>query len=217
MQFQYSLEGNWLNNIEQEKDLGVTINQSLKPTAHCNEMYKKASSRLKLISRNIEYKSAEVIRKLYCAQVRPFLEYCVQFSHPYLIHDIDQLEKVQKRATKLIPSLKHLNYKDRLEELNMFSLKKRRLRGDMIEVYKIINNIDKVESSKFFILIDTNVTRGHVYKLKKTRFNSTLYQHSFSNRVVGFWNSLSTDVVTAGSLHNFKSKLDTFMASKGIW
>ena len=80
------------------------------------------------------YKSAEVISKLY----RSHLEYCIQFWTPINVKDADMLERVQKRATKIIPSLRNLSYKERLKRLDMFSLRRRRLKDDMIEAFKMI-------------------------------------------------------------------------------
>ena len=84
------------------------------------------------------YKSKTVARQLYNTYVRPHIEYCVQAWRPNLRHGINMLESLERRATKLIPSLKNMLYEDRLEELNMFSVEYRFLRGDMIETYKIL-------------------------------------------------------------------------------
>ena len=78
---------------------------------------------------------------LYKALVRPHVEYANSVWSPYRKSDILAIEKIQKRATKLVISLKKLSYKDRLMQLNLHTLKYRRLRGDMIEVYKIIRHI----------------------------------------------------------------------------
>ena len=94
------------------------------------------------INRNVSYKSGEVITKLYCAYVRPHLEYCVQAWSPTYEKDCWLLERVQKRATKMVRGISTLEYEDRLRTLNLFSLKYRRLRGDLIETYKFVNGQD---------------------------------------------------------------------------
>ena len=88
-----------------------------------------------LFRRNITYKEKSLIVPLYKAIVRPHLEYCIQAWSPYLRKDIDMLEKIQRRATKLIPELRDLRYEERLKECGLTTLETRRLRGDQIEVY----------------------------------------------------------------------------------
>ena len=99
----------------------------------CGEAIKKASTMLGYIVKNVEFKSREVMLKLYNALVRPHLEYCVQFWSPRQKKDIGALERVQRRATRIIPGLKVMSYADRLKELNLFSLEQRRLRGDYLK------------------------------------------------------------------------------------
>ena len=147
------------------------------------------------------------------------LRYILYSQLTLTIQDIDRLEQIQRRATKMIPALKHLSYKDRLAALGtgMFSLKRRRLRGDMIEVFKIINGLDRLDFDKFFIKDSRNITRGHSLKLCKKSVRTQLRQHSFSNRIVNFWNLLTEEVVSSDSLDIFKTRLDKFMTAKGIW
>ena len=76
---------------------------------------------------------------LYKTDVRPHLEYGQQALHPYLAKDTECLEKVQRRATKLVQCLEHLPYEQRLKELGLYSLYDRRVRADMLTVYKIIH------------------------------------------------------------------------------
>ena len=103
---------------------------------------------LGIINKGVSYKSAEVISKLY-------LEYCIQFWLSINEKDGDMLEGVQRRATKMIPSLRKISYEERLKRLGMFSLRRRRLRGDIIEVFKMIQGNDKVNLGKLFC-IDEN-------------------------------------------------------------
>ena len=112
-------------------------------------MVKKAFGMLGFIGQNIEYRSWDVLLKLYKTLIRPLLEYCVQFWSPYYRKDIIKLERVQKRFTRMLQGLDGLSYKERLDRLGLFSLERRRLRGDLIEVYKIMRGIDQLDSQYF--------------------------------------------------------------------
>ena len=104
-----------------------------------------------IINRGVSYKSAEIISKPYRSYVRTHLEYCIQFWSTVNEKVADMLEGLQRRATKMIPRIKNLSYEERLKKLGMFSLRRRRLRGDMIEVFKMIRGIDEVNLGKLFI------------------------------------------------------------------
>ena len=137
----YSMDKKILENINEEKDLGVLIHKSLKPEKQCQAAVGRANRVLGMLKRNITSRKMEIILPLYRTLVRPHLEYCVQFWNPYLIKDIKMLESVQRRATRLISGLRGLTYEERLRKCNLFSLNRRRIRGDMIQVFKIIKRI----------------------------------------------------------------------------
>ena len=120
------------------------------------------------------------------------------------------IENVQRRATRLVKSIKHLPYEDRLKTLGLPSLEYRRERSDMIQVYKILHGIDRVDKDKFFTLNRLAATRGHSLKLYKKRSRLMVRANCFSNRVVDTWNSLTEDMVNAPSLNAFKSRLNRF-------
>ena len=150
-------------------------------------------------------------------QVRPHLEYCVQAWSPYQVNDIKSLEKIQRRATKLVPSLRNKPYHDRLEELNLYPLEVRRLRGDMIEVFKILHGLEDINPDNLFIMSHNTDTRGHQFKIFKKRMNKGLNirKNFFSQRVVNAWNALPQEVVNAKSTNQFKSKIDQFWKENG--
>ena len=145
----YSMNGTEIPKVSKEKDLGVTISSDLKPTNHCSDVVKTANKLTGFIGRTFEFKSEKVILTLFNALVRPHLEYCVQFWSPYYRKDIEKLERVQRRATKLIPRLRNKPYEERLKELNLFSLEKRRLRGDLIELFKMFHGFNNVILSDY--------------------------------------------------------------------
>ena len=148
--------------------------------------------------------------------VRPHLEYCAQTWSPYLLRDIDILEKVQRRATKCLHGLAHLPYESRLEKLDLYSLYCRRQRGDMIETYKILNRYYDIEPSTFFTLNTSSSTRGHLLKLFKKQSRLLVRQNLFSSRIVNFgtpW--LPEFVVSAPTVTTFKQRLDNFWKQSG--
>ena len=109
--------------------------------------------------------------------VCPQLGYRVQFWSPYYRKDIDKLERVQQRITKMVPRLQNISYEERLEELNLFSLSKRRLRGDLIEVFKIFKGFDNINVDDYFTVDRSNVTRNNRCKIVGKRFKTNEAKH----------------------------------------
>src|SRR3989442_548100 len=138
---------------------------------------------------------------LYKSLVRPHLDYCIQAWRPYLIKDVDSIEKVQRRATKMIEGLKNLSYEERLREVKLTTLETRKIRADMVEVYKIVKGLEGLKIDEFFDLIKASCTRGHQYKMYKKGFKLNYGKFSFGNRVVNEWNTLTEFVVSATSIN----------------
>lgn len=212
-QANYILNGSNLTKVNQEKDLGITISSDLKPEKHISEVVKTANKLTGFIGRAFDYKSEKVILTLFNSLVRPHLEYCVQFWSPYYRKDIDKLERVQRRVTKMIPRLKNKPYEERLRELNLFSLSSRRMRGDLIEVFKMFHGLDNVNINDYLNVNRSNNTRTNGFKLTGKRFQSNEAKHYFFNRIVNVWNSLPAQVVNSESLAQFKKKLDEHVKS----
>jgi len=199
-----------LRKSENERDLGVLVSSNGKFSEQCVLAAKKANAVLGMIKRNIKFKSMEVIKCLYKALVRPKLEYCVQAWSPYQKKDIDILERVQKRATKMISGFHKLSYEQRLQRLGLIKLEKCRTRGDLIQVYKLMTGIDNMDYKQFFEINHTGRTRGHRLKLVKKQTRLDIRKHFFSQRVVKPWNYFPNSVVGAPSLNSFKNRLDQF-------
>jgi hypothetical protein len=193
-----------------EKDLGVNVDNELKFSKHIEAQVNKANKRLGLIRRSYEYIDAEAMKLLFVAVVRPNLEFGNAVWSPKLEKDKNLVESVQRRATRIIPGLKGKPYEERLKIMKLPSLRYRRLRGDLIEVYKYTHGLYKVPEGLLEFETRTN-TRGHGYKLKKLRCNTSMRQHFFSLRVTDMWNSLPDSIVDAPSVNAFKNRLDEAM------
>ena len=119
------------------------------------------------------------------------------------------IERVQRRATKLLLECRNMSYRERLQYLNLHSLKGRRLRGDLIQTFKIFNQIDDLDMKNFFALSETTYTRNSEAKIF-IKYSKTNKRKKNSNRVSPHWNSLPTYIKFAPNIINFKSHLDCY-------
>ena len=208
--FSYVLGGTTLQETKKEKDLGVLITNDLKPADQVASAVAGANSMLWRIRKTFTCLDEHTVPLLYKALVRPRMEYAVQAWSPQLRKDIIRLEKVQRRATRMIPGLASMTYEDRLKKLNLTTLEDRRHRGDMIEVFKILNGIDKIQEN-FLELDGKPRTRGHMLKLKKLRHRTQKRTMFFTARIVNKWNELPAWVVQAKTISSFKIRYDKFV------
>ena len=112
--------------------------------------------------------------------VRPHLAHCVQFSAPQFKKDRDLLEGVQRRTTKMIKGLRHLPYEERLSNLGLFSLGKRRLRGDLINIYKYLKEGGRqMDEARLFSVVCSDTTRSHGLKLEHRMFHTNMQMNLF--------------------------------------
>ena len=124
--------------------------------------------------------------KLYQTLVRPRLEYCVQFWSPYYKKAITRMSA--EKFYRMLPGLDGLSYKERLDRLGLFSLERRRLRGDPIQVYKIMRGTDQLDSQYLFPEAGESKTRGHRFKVRGERYRRVQRDNFFTQRVVSVWN-----------------------------
>ena len=210
---QYFINNTELSSCTSEKDLGVIVCDNLKPSKHIDEVVLKANRILGLINRTVESKYKETVLPLYLQLVRPHLEYCVQAWRPYCKKDIEKLERVQKRAVRMIRNLKGTTYVEKLKELNLFSLEKRRLRGDLIETFKILKGINKVTPDRYFRKCAlTREHRSHSLKLTADNLRTNNRKYFFSQRVVENWNRLPQQAIDCETVPAFKHSLDSYLS-----
>ena len=169
---------------------------------------------LGIIKRNFKHLTIQSFTLLYKNMVRSHLDYCSCMWSPYM-KDIEALEKVQKRAIKILPQLKHMNYSDRLKACKLPTLHYRRIWGDMIEMYKILTG-KYIETAPSLVGVCSSLTRGHSLRLEKKRTKYDLCKFCFANRKVNIWNSLPSYVVSAENVNCFKIRLDSFWLNQDI-
>ena len=213
---EYTANGKILGSVDEQMDLGVHVHRSLKVATQVDRVVKKAYGVLAFIGRGIEFRSHEVMLQLYKTLVRPNLEYCVQFWSPHYRKDVEALERVQRRFTRMLPGMEGKSYEERLIDLKLFSLERRRLRGDLIETYKMVRGLDRVDSESLLPLMGTMSTRGHNFKLRGNRYRTEVRGMFFTQRVVRPWNALPAAVVNSATLWAFKRLLDEYMDVSGI-
>ncbi len=167
--------------------------------------------------KSVSNRSADVIHKIYLVLVRPQLDNAEQILSTNYGMDINRLESVQRRMTKMIQGLRTLPYRERLRRLKLQSLERRRVRGDFIEIYKWMKGYNKGDVNKVLIVSEQGRMRSNGFKLDKFRFHKGIGKNWFTNRVVDEWNRLSSHVVSANTIDTFEKRLHKFMDGDDRW
>ena len=217
-QYAYKLDGHELEFVSSEKDLGVTFDDQLSFDQHMSQKISKANQILGVIRRTFQHLDRESFLMLYKSLVRPQIEYANQVWAPKLKRQINSIENVQRRATRMIPGLKDLPYEERLRTLKLPSLSYRRLRGDLIEMFKIVKPVEAGGYDKDvcegFLKLKPRDTRGHTFMLSRKHTRLMLRERAFPHKCRDAWNSLSQHVVDANNVKTFESRLDKFLSNQ---
>ena len=209
----YNMDSYQLETVAIEKDLGVIVDNNLSFQTHIEMKVKNANKLVGLLRRSFTHLDGKMFKQLFISIVRPHLEYCASVWNPYLKKNIELIENVQRRATKQVAGLSHMSYKDRLKSIDLPTLKYRRYRGDMIEVYKIAHDMYDTSVTKDFLDFSASRSRGHnlrrhKFDLIKVIYKKDVRKFSFRSRIVDQWNYLPSSIVDAPNLNLFKNKLD---------
>ena len=218
-EYTYTMNGRTLEAVDSEKDVGVLVHRSLKPSLQCAKAAGKANLVLGQLSRAVTYRDRNTFIKLYTVYVRPHLEYAVQSWSPWTVGDKEVLEQVQRRAVRMVSNLRGRTYEERLAELEMVTLETRRQRGDMIQTFRIMSGIDQVDPCTWFTPCDqvgvvgacqTRSSSG-LYKLKEVWPNKDIRRNFFSIRTIKPWNNIPDGVKAATTVNEFKNSYDNWV------
>ena len=214
--YKLSNELPYMKSSDCEKDIGVYIDSRLTFEKHMNEKINKTNTIVGMMKRSFEHIDKSTFKLIYTGLVRPHLEYANAVWCPYKKKDIRVIENVQRRATRLIPGFKEFTYEERLRRLNLPTLRYRRIRGDMIEVFKLMNDKYDFDSTKLFTIRNNSTTRGHSCKIYKERARLNVRKFSFTQRVCNVWNSLPDHVVSARTVLAFEKRLDRHWSNQEV-
>jgi hypothetical protein len=214
----YNLNGIEIESSSEERDLGVTISSSGTFDKHVSKAVTKANSILGMFLNTFTIFNEQIAKTVYPTFIRPHLEFAVPVWNPRLKRCRNQIEKVQRRATRSIFGFRGLSYEKRLSKLGITDLQTRRTRGDLIQYYKICKGMDRINwefvNTHGSTQTHSHSLRGHKYKFSRELTKNTRRHHFFINRVSGKWNQLPKTVVEAKNMNAFKAGLDKWLSKQ---
>ena len=228
IRYGYSMNGSAIEEVKEEKDLGVWVEEDLKSSKQCKVAAQNANWALGQLSRAFHFRKASCIVPLYKTFVRPKLEHAVAAWSPWTEGDREVMEKVQRRLVKMISDKKGDTYEERLKSVGLTSLVERRERGDLIEAFKTIKGFNRVDRDQWFQFRNHEETRAtrstvSVTNGEQTTRNDVLFKESvrldsrknfFTVRVTNKWNDLPEEIKSQKSVNSFKNRYDSWNRSR---
>lgn len=206
----YYIEDEIMQKKEHCKDLGIIISSDCKFHLQIMNVRKKAIAEINRIRRCFISRNPMFLSNMYKQYVRPHMEYCVEVWNPVYSEDVNKLEKIQNKMTRLLRGGRILSPDQRNSRLCLKSHRQRRLRGDLINMFKHLS-----DAAYFQMRNDTRL-RGNEKSLKIPNYRTNVRRHSFSFRSVKHWNSLPDNVVLSESVNEFKVNLDRFFCQQEL-
>ena len=210
----YFLEGRELVLKDSHKDLGVTVDSSLRFHDHIREISRKATGLVNQILRATVCRQPDFMLSLFISHIRPLMDFGSVLWNVGYVGDVMKLERVQRRWTREIEGMDRLTYGARLRRLSLFSIYGRLLRSDLIKLWKAFNPVVDVQLLQLLERQSHRATRGNGFKLSVPRCHSELRRRFWSVRCVRLWNRLPSDIVGARSVEGFKARLDSHMGDR---
>ena len=223
----YTMNGTVLSETNEEKDLGVWIDSSLKPGTQCGVAAKTANQVLGLITKSFHYRTKNTLVPLYKSLVRPRLEFAAAAWSPWLEKDIECLEKVQRRMIRMLSNVRGTSYEEKLKDAGLTTLKDRRDRGDVIEAFKTMRGFNNVDKYAWFDIPDPDQIRHSTRStstinsegdgadrtiILRERARTELRNQSYRFRTSRAWSLLPDEVRNTKSVNAFKNAYDAWKA-----
>ena len=218
--YTYTMSGQQLVEVEEEKDIGVTVHRSLKPAKHCKKVAGIAGGVLQQLVRNFHYRDRYVFKKLYIQYVRPHLEFASPAWNPWQKEDIEILEKVQRKAVGMISGLTGTTYEDKCKEIGLETLEQRREKQDLLQTFKILRTNDM--RGEQTLLVKNNRQNGAAtrsttdpWSLLVPRTRLDIRKHSFTVRAPSLWNKLPANLRAYDDPKMFKRAMKSITIGMG--
>ena len=207
----YMLGNTPLGSSSSEKDVGVYIQSNLKNNEQCKKVARTCNNIIGMVRRSFTNKESSLMLQVYKTYILPHLDYAISVWNPWTQKDINILESIQRRFTRMISGMAGLSYEERLTLLELPTLEDRRTKLDVIQAYRIWNEIDTIDHQLFECVKtvhDKNTRHSSKSSFVMRPSKLSVRKHFFTNRVVPIWNALPRDIQEAPTLGVFKSKVN---------